>query len=88
MVSVLEFRQFAGQRSDAMIVDIGQVGDAVRVAGLDFAFPGHCLTDEVADPFGAALIPSRMEKGVKRTGQFVFERNRDSLHGDAVPWLS
>ena len=73
VMRVLQIGQSAGERADAMIVNVGQVGDAVTVTRMFVMRLAHGIADDVANAFGTALVTTRVEEGVERRSKLVIQ---------------
>ncbi len=85
VVVVLQASQALGQFALVVVVDVGQVGDAVagRRLALAIAFDG--APDQVAYRLRTVAVAALGDQLVELAGQRLIERNRETFHANLLP---
>ena len=78
---MLQRRQPLGQVALVVVVDVGEVGDAVRLGIRVLAQPVKVRPQDVANRLGSVAVAAALDQRVEFVSQLVVERNREAFHG-------
>ena len=80
MVVVLQRSQALGQVPLMMVVDVGEIGHAVRVLIRAFAEAIQVRSQDVTHGLGPVAVATALDQRVELVRQLVVERNREAFH--------
>ena len=81
MVFVLEPREALGQVPLVVVVDVREIGDAVRARVALLAQTIEMGPQDVANRFGTVAVTALLDQSIELVCEFVIEGNREAFHG-------
>jgi len=78
---VLQPRETLGQIPLMVVVDVGQIRDAVRARVTFLAQPIEVSAQDVAHRFGPVAVAALLDQPIELVREIVIERNGEAFHG-------